>query len=100
MISVILWRCELVLLTAYGSKIMELAETTIFGVPLEDACIRSNALVPLPLTQSIRWLNTKGLDEEGLYRVPGSHSQVEEYKMRFDKGFSKNALVLICRASS
>lgn len=66
--------------------VMDLVDTTIFGVALEEACFRSSSLLPLPLSQAIKWLNTKGLDEEGLYRVPGCHGKIEEYKSRFDKG--------------
>ena len=32
------------------------------------------------------YLNFRGCDVEGLYRVPGGMSRVKEYQKRFDKG--------------
>ena len=61
----------------------------MFGVPIEVAARRSdseNGLIPLPLRNGVRFLNEKSLQEEGLYRVPGSHAKYLEYKDLFDAG--------------
>lgn len=66
----------------------------IFGVPLETAAERSDPfkLVPYVLRSSFAFLNAKGLDFEGLYRINGSKSQVNSLKEKFDKGERLNFL--------
>ena len=64
-------------------------ETQLFGIPITLAAKRSDpehGLIPLPLRNAVRFLNEKSLEEEGLYRVPGSHSKYLEYKATFDAG--------------
>jgi len=67
------------------------------GVPLQLAVDRSdpNQLVPSIVSQATEWLNNYGLEEEGLYRVPGSRADVDAYLARFDTGevvqFPENA---------
>ena len=62
-------------------------KTKIFGEPLEHAIKLSNpnGKIPLVLQQSIQYLNEKGLDTVGLYRVSGSVLQVNEYAETFDR---------------
>lgn len=68
----------------------------IFGVPLETAAERSDPfkLVPYVLRSSFAFLNAKGLDFEGLYRINGSKLQVNHLKEKFDKGERINFLEL------
>ena len=40
------------------------------------------------LTDFTSFLNFKGCEEEGLYRVPGSGKEVKHWQRRFDSGWS------------
>ena len=63
--------------------------TRIFGVPIEVAAQRSdreNWLIPSPIRSAVKYINERAFDEEGLYRIPGSHSKYLEYKSLFDSG--------------
>tara|TARA_R110002050_G_scaffold86434_1_gene183757 strand:- start:231 stop:1280 length:1050 start_codon:yes stop_codon:yes gene_type:complete len=66
----------------------DISDTRLFGVPIELAARRSDpeGLIPLPLRNAVKFLNTRSLEEEGLYRVPGSHAKYLEYKAAFDAG--------------
>ncbi|MDP2434439.1 MAG: hypothetical protein Q8P67_01705 [archaeon] len=69
-------------------------DTTVFGVPLADAASKNeaNPSIPAPLLAAISWLesakigSTHAIDEEGLYRVPGSATKFEKYQRLFDSG--------------
>ncbi|KAK9763715.1 hypothetical protein K7432_009367, partial [Basidiobolus ranarum] len=67
-----------------------LSEGPIFGQPLEDAVERSkiddNCPVPAVVIRCIEYLDCNGLNEVGLYRVPGSTSAVTRLKAIFDEG--------------
>ena len=70
--------------------------TKLFGVPVEVAARRSDkekGLIPLPIRNGIQYLNEKGMEEEGLYRVPGSHNKYLEYRDQFDEGEEVNFFV-------
>lgn len=43
-------------------------------------------LLPAPLRLALPWLNEHGLDEEGLYRVPGSTALLADLRTSFDAG--------------
>ena len=58
-------------------------------MPIEVAAERSDpdrGLIPSPLRNAVKFLNEKSFEEEGLYRVPGSHAKYLEYKAVFDSG--------------
>ncbi|KAK9239746.1 Rho GTPase activation protein [Lipomyces kononenkoae] len=64
----------------------------VFGMPLRDAVVMSRLdvnrddnryWVPVIVTRCISFLNQHGLHEEGLYRVSGSVSGIEELKKEF-----------------
>ncbi|KAI9139005.1 Rho GTPase activation protein [Paraphysoderma sedebokerense] len=65
-------------------------EVTVFGSTLEDAVrvSRIDEICPLPavVIRSIEYLDTKGLNEVGLYRIPGSTTAVAKLKAIFDHG--------------
>jgi len=66
-----------------------MANTRVFGVPVKTAAERSDSrhkLVPVPVSVCMAWIAQHGLDETGLFRVPGSFDSVKEYKRRFDLG--------------
>eukprot|EP01134_Creolimax_fragrantissima_P003018 CFRG3018T1 len=54
----------------------------LFGLPLTDAATLSDprGLVPLPVRAIIKHLDATGMDDEGLFRVPGSLQRV--YQLR------------------
>ncbi|KAK9316596.1 Rho GTPase activation protein [Lipomyces starkeyi] len=64
----------------------------VFGMSLRDAVIMtrpevgrddSRYWVPAIVTMCINFLNQHGLEEEGLYRISGSVSEIEELKKEF-----------------
>ncbi|KAF9912467.1 hypothetical protein EC991_010554 [Linnemannia zychae] len=62
----------------------------IFGANLEEAIrishIPDTPMVPAVLHRCAQFLEAKGVDEVGLYRVPGSHANVQKLKRMFDTG--------------
>ncbi|KAF9119135.1 hypothetical protein BGW39_000535 [Mortierella sp. 14UC] len=62
----------------------------IFGLPLEEAVrlskISATTGVPAVITRCIEYLDIMGVEEVGLYRVPGSTSNVARLKTMFDHG--------------
>ncbi|KAK9365847.1 hypothetical protein V1509DRAFT_631624 [Lipomyces kononenkoae] len=77
------------------SRIFSSSQSTsfdVFGMPLRDAVIMSRLevgrddrrfWVPAIVTRCIAFLNRHGLQEEGLYRVSGSVTGIEELKKEF-----------------
>mmetsp|Transcript_31726 Transcript_31726/g.49619 ORF Transcript_31726/g.49619 Transcript_31726/m.49619 type:complete len:279 (+) Transcript_31726:24-860(+) len=68
-------------------------ETKLFGIPLMEAAWRTGGeegLIPAPLRNACEYLNDRGKEEEGLYRVPGAHSKYLEYKAVYDSGEEVN----------
>lgn len=77
-------------------------ENPIFGVPLntairhspdfaEDQSLRN--FVPIVVRRCCEYLNIKGVDEEGLYRIPGNKKNIEMYCARFNTGMQKCMVV-------
>ncbi|KAF9174688.1 hypothetical protein BGX21_001470 [Mortierella sp. AD011] len=70
----------------------------IFGSDLEDAIrtshIQNTPLVPAVLYRCAEFLEAKGVDEVGLYRVPGSHAKVQKLKRMFDTGKDYNLMTM------
>ncbi|KAF9436907.1 hypothetical protein BGZ76_002571 [Entomortierella beljakovae] len=68
----------------------------IFGVDLEIAIRLSHVpetpMVPAVLYRCAEFLEARGVDEVGLYRVPGSHASVQKLKKMFDTGQDYNLL--------
>ncbi|KAF9113232.1 hypothetical protein BGX27_001979 [Mortierella sp. AM989] len=68
----------------------------IFGADLEDAIrishIPNAPLIPAVLYRCAEFLEAKGVDEVGLYRVPGSHANVQKLKRIFDTGKDYNLM--------
>ncbi|KAI9296978.1 RhoGAP-domain-containing protein [Neoconidiobolus thromboides FSU 785] len=62
----------------------------VFKIPLSQAVENSmvNKEVPLPavVIRCIEYLDNEGLNEVGLYRIPGSTSLVGQLKAKFDSG--------------
>ncbi|KAG0369942.1 hypothetical protein BC939DRAFT_457268 [Gamsiella multidivaricata] len=72
--------------------------SVIFGAHLEDAIqashIPDTPMVPAVLYRCAEFLEVKGVDEVGLYRVPGSHANVQKLKRMFDTGKDYNLLTM------
>ena len=67
----------------------------VFGVPLEDICARENTTVPMIVTKLLDEIELRGLDEVGLYRVPGSIGSINALKNAFDvEGAVNNSFTL------
>ncbi|KAJ8101998.1 hypothetical protein POJ06DRAFT_74971 [Lipomyces tetrasporus] len=64
--------------------------TKVFGVPIETVCKRENQLIPTIVQLLLAEIEARGLEEVGIYRVPGSLANVNELKRAFDSGFAVN----------
>ncbi|KAG9070728.1 hypothetical protein KI688_008268 [Linnemannia hyalina] len=75
-----------------------LPTTPLFGSSLEEAVrmshIPGSPMVPAILVRCAEFLEAKGIDEVGLYRVPGSHASVQKLKLMFDSGKDHNLLAM------
>ncbi|XP_053430674.1 rho GTPase-activating protein 40 isoform X2 [Nycticebus coucang] len=68
------------------------AETRLFGVPLDslleaDHKVLPSARVPLVLQALLSCLEKKGLDVEGILRVPGSQARVKGLEQKLERDF-------------
>ncbi|KAG0324961.1 hypothetical protein BG004_003329 [Podila humilis] len=68
----------------------------IFGLPLQEAVrisrIAPSVGVPAVVTRCIEYLDIMGVEEVGLYRVPGSTSNVARLRTMFDQGLDYDFL--------
>lgn len=60
----------------------------VFGVPIGLAVARNKKglEIPEPVAVSVAWLDTHALDEQGLYRVPGSKQDVDSMIAMYNRG--------------
>lgn len=59
-----------------------------FGVDLTTLTMASNNPVPLVVVLCVNEIEKRGLDCEGIYRVSGSHEEIEKLRAQFDgEGF-------------
>ncbi|KAL6073521.1 Rho GTPase-activating protein 1 [Balamuthia mandrillaris] len=60
----------------------------IFGVPLEEAVIRTTTHSGLPVVceRAFQALDAAALETEGLFRISGSNADINDLKKRFDRG--------------
>uniref|UniRef100_A0A8D2E3R8 Rho GTPase activating protein 40 n=1 Tax=Theropithecus gelada TaxID=9565 RepID=A0A8D2E3R8_THEGE len=68
------------------------AETRLFGVPLDslleaDHKVLPSTQVPLVLQALLSCLEKRGLDTEGILRVPGSQARVKGLEQKLEKDF-------------
>lgn len=66
----------------YGSK--------VFGVPILDVCEREGKLVPYVVDRLLTEIESRGLNEVGLYRVPGAIANIQSLKQKFDESSEVN----------
>lgn len=63
-----------------------LTSSKVFGVPISDVCDRESLLVPAVVDKLLTEIEERGLDEIGLYRIPGSVGSINLLKQAFDEG--------------
>lgn len=66
--------------------LMEQTRKTRISKRLEDSKDKTEYWMPALPWRCIDYLNFKGCEEEGLYRVPGSGKEVRHWQRRFDTG--------------
>ncbi|CAD5215320.1 unnamed protein product [Bursaphelenchus okinawaensis] len=62
----------------------------MFAVDLTTLCMAHSVPVPPVVTQCVNEVERRGLNVEGIYRVSGSHDQMEKLRRQFDLGSSVN----------
>jgi hypothetical protein len=60
----------------------------VFGITLEDLFRRDGSPVPMVVYQCIQAVDLFGLEVEGIYRIPGTSSHIQQMKALFDSGMS------------
>jgi hypothetical protein len=75
----------------YELKVLKLplvqqTRLTRISKKLEDSRDKTEFWMPAFPWRAIDYLNYKGSDVEGLYRVPGSGPQIKKWQRRFDQG--------------
>lgn len=73
----------------YGSPVATTQPTPaplrpVFGVSLEELFARDQSAVPMVVIQCILAVDTFGLDVEGIYRLSGTASHINQLKSQFD----------------
>lgn len=78
--------------------LVEQTRLTRISKRLEDSRDKTEFWMPAFPWRAIDYLNYKGCDVEGLYRVPGSGPQIKKWQRRFDEGESdrKVARPFVC----
>lgn len=66
--------------------LVEQTRKTRISKRLEDSRDKTEFWMPAFPWRAIDYLNYKGTDVEGLYRVPGSGPQIKKWQRRFDEG--------------
>ncbi|XP_066558246.1 rho GTPase-activating protein 40 isoform X2 [Amia ocellicauda] len=86
--------CDLLELDLKRHKIgkRKIPESSLFGVPLatlveNDQKIKPNITVPLILHRLLSFLEKKGLDSEGILRVPGSQARIKVLQQKLESSF-------------
>lgn len=66
--------------------LIEQTRLTRISKKLEDSRDKTEFWMPAFPWRAIDYLNYKGSDVEGLYRIPGSGPQIKKWQRRFDEG--------------
>lgn len=66
--------------------VMSPTSTKVFGVPVRIVCEREGNPIPYVVETLLDEIEARGLDEVGLYRIPGSLASVNALKSAFDSG--------------
>lgn len=73
-------------LRVLNRPLVEQTRMTRISKRLEDSRDKTEFWMPAFPWRAIDYLNFKGTDVEGLYRVPGSGPQIKKWQRRFDQG--------------
>jgi hypothetical protein len=73
-------------LKVINKPLVEQTRLTRISKKLEDSRDKTEFWMPAFPWRAIDYLNYKGSDVEGLYRVPGSGPQIKRWQRRFDEG--------------
>ncbi|XP_072237908.1 rho GTPase-activating protein 40 isoform X2 [Leuresthes tenuis] len=86
--------CDLLELEVKRHKTVKrkIPESTLFGVPLatmleNDQKVKPNTSTPLFLQALLSFLERKGVDSEGILRVPGSQSRIKLLQQNLEANF-------------
>jgi hypothetical protein len=66
----------------------------VFGLTLEDLFRRDGSPVPMVVYQCIQAVDLFGLEVEGIYRIPGTSSHIQQMKALFDSGMYRSQVYL------
>lgn len=66
----------------------------VFGVGLDELFRRDGSPVPMVVYQCIQAVDLYGLEVEGIYRIPGTSSHIQQMKALFDSGMLRGQHVL------
>merc|ERR1711900_42370 len=61
----------------------------VFGMSLEQLFHRDGSPVPMVVYQCIQAVDLYGLEVEGIYRIPGTSSHIQQMKALFDSDASQ-----------
>ncbi|CAK7568305.1 MAG: hypothetical protein SEPTF4163_006292 [Sporothrix epigloea] len=75
-------------LKVINQPLLEQTRLTRISKRLEDSRDRTEFWMPAFPWRAIDYLNYKGTDVEGLYRVPGSGPQIKKWQRKFDEGLN------------
>jgi hypothetical protein len=75
-------------LKVINKPLVEQTRLTRISKRLENSRDKTEFWMPAFPWRAIDYLNYKGSDVEGLYRVPGSGPQIKKWQRRFDEGMS------------
>lgn len=79
----------------YSKRYKSKTYNKVFAVPLEDVCEREGTVIPNIVVKLLEEIELRGLDEVGLYRIPGSVGSVNALKNAFDEeGALSNSFTL------
>lgn len=73
-------------LKVINRPLIEQTRMTRISKRLEDSRDKTEFWMPAFPWRAIDYLNYKGSDVEGLYRVPGSGPQIKKWQRKFDEG--------------
>ncbi|KAK9695963.1 hypothetical protein K7432_012712, partial [Basidiobolus ranarum] len=69
----------------YKNYYVGVTKDLIFGVPLTEHHRLKKRHVPLIVEKCIDFVDNHGLNREGIYRVSGKHSQIQQLRQAFEK---------------
>ncbi|KAK7877334.1 hypothetical protein WMY93_031984 [Mugilogobius chulae] len=65
---------------------MSLSTDAVFGCHLDTLCHRENSTVPRFVQKCVRFVERRGLDTDGIYRVSGNLAVIQKLRHKVDQG--------------